>query len=65
VIVGPERHDGEGNYLGTADTTFTVDQVSAMVTFLDPAEVAYWAGGTPMERQDQIEAKRAKPRANV
>ena len=35
VIIGPEHYDDQGEYLGTDDTTLTVEQVRPLVTFLN------------------------------
>jgi uncharacterized protein DUF3846 len=43
VVVGKERYDGEGEYLGTEDPAITVAELRELVEFRDRAQVDAWA----------------------
>jgi hypothetical protein len=49
VLVGPERMDAEGEYLGTDDPVMTLETLRGMVTFLTRDQAIAWSKGNASE----------------
>lgn len=49
IVVGAERYDGEGNYLGTDPPTITIEQVRRAVQFITRKQADAWAKGNASE----------------
>ena len=49
VVVGADRHDEKGDYLGTEDPQIAVEQLQAEVTFLSRAQADSWAKANASE----------------
>jgi Domain of unknown function (DUF3846) len=49
VMVGPDRYDAHGEYLGNDAPTLTLAQVAALVRFMTRAQVDAWAKANASE----------------
>jgi hypothetical protein len=49
VLVGPERYDDEGEFLGNSDPTLTVEQLASLVTYVTREQADAWGKGNASE----------------
>jgi len=56
VLVGPEKYNDEGDYIGTEDVAFTAAQIARVVTFVSRAQADAWAKATAHEAESTLTA---------